>query len=299
MELVGGSGAGPCGRRHLTVRVHFLLVRRVPPVPSPVLVEVGERLRRRGFVVTGVIPEEVLTSVDELDLADGLVVLKSHTELALSLAAGYHAGGARLLNPFESCVITQDKVTACQRLRAAGVPVPMTWVTADPSLVAGLLDRGPLVLKPLRGHRGAGVRVVHRLRDLEVMPAAADVPFVVQEFVPGPGEDLKVYVAGEHVHAVRKPFSAESFTHPGRSVALDPEVRQVAVRCGEALGLGLYGVDVIEGADGPVAVDVNYFPGYKGVPAAAGPIADYIERYASGDIGLVPGGRGQGEAVLA
>jgi ribosomal protein S6--L-glutamate ligase len=65
-------------------------------------------------------------------------------------------------------------------------------------------------------------------------------------------------------------------------VPISPEVREIALACGELLGLGLYGLDVIESPDGPVVVDVNYFPGYKGVDGAAASIADYIQRYATG-----------------
>ncbi len=155
-------------------------------------------------------------------------------------------------------------------------------------------------MKPLRGHRGAGVVVMQPGDDLEtrLAPLPAEAPFVVQEHVPGPGEDLKVYVVGNHVHAVRKPFSPDSFTRPGRPVPVTDEVREVALRCGAALGLGLYGLDVIESPDGPVVVDVNYFPGYKGVPDAPALIADYIERYANGDVQLVAGGQRRGETVL-
>ena len=61
------------------------------------------------------------------------------------------------------------------------------------------------------------------------------------------------------------------------------EVRRIALRCGEVSGLGLYGLDMIEGLDGPVVVDLNYFPSYRGVPDAAPLIADYIETYAFED----------------
>src|ERR687897_333594 len=77
-----------------------------------------------------------------------------------------------------------------------------------------------------------------------------------------------------------RPFSADSFSRPGRPCPVDPEVREVARRCGEALGLGLYGIDIIEGRQGLSVVDVNFFPGYKGVANAAPLIAAYIEAYA-------------------
>ena len=272
------------------MRVHFLLVRRVPPVPSPVLVEVTQRLERRRFTVTGVIPEELLTRADLLRPEHDVVVLKSHTELALSLAGLLRAEGARLLNPYGSCLAAQDKVTCTRRLRAAGLPVPATWATADPALVDAVWSGTPLVVKPVRGHRGAGVVVVRHPGELARLEVPPGTPLVVQEHVPGPGEDLKVYVAGDHVAAVRKPFAPDSFTRPGRPAAVTAEVRDMALRAGEALGLGLYGLDVIEGPDGPVIVDANYFPGYKGVPGAARAIAAYVEGFARGRIELVEGG---------
>ena len=100
---------------------------------------------------------------------------------------------------------------------------------------------------------------------------------LVQEHIPGPGEDLKVYVVGDQVFAVRKPFSETSFAVPGRPVRVDAEVRALALRAGRALGLGLFGLDVIESPDGPVVVDANYFPGYKGVPDAGRLIGEYID----------------------
>jgi ribosomal protein S6--L-glutamate ligase len=69
-------------------------------------------------------------------------------------------------------------------------------------------------------------------------------------------------------------------------VPVEPEVRDAALKTGRALGLGLYGLDVIESSDGPYVVDVNYFPGYKGVPDAGALIADYIDDYARGAVTL-------------
>ena len=92
------------------MRLYFLLARRKPPVPSPLLVEVAGRLRARGFGVESGIPEEMLVEGDRLAPSHDLYVLKSNTELALSLAASLHAQGARILNPFPACAAAQDKV---------------------------------------------------------------------------------------------------------------------------------------------------------------------------------------------
>jgi ribosomal protein S6--L-glutamate ligase len=258
-----------------------MLVRRVPAVPSPVLVEAFDILRRRGHEVDGAIAEEHVLRPDLLDPEHDLYVLKSHTQLSLSLAGVLHARGARLLDPYPACAATQNKIIASRLLRAAGVPAPATWVIGDPAELEPVVAERALIVKPVQGHRGAGV---HLVRDAEQLHAAVeasgDALVIVQEHIPGTGEDLKVYVVGDQVFAVRKPFSEMSFTVPGRPVPVTPDVRDIALRCGEAMGLGLYGLDIIESPDGPFVVDVNYFPGYKGVPGAAAAIAEYIDAQA-------------------
>jgi ribosomal protein S6--L-glutamate ligase len=267
------------------MRLYFILARRVPPVASPVLVEVFDILRRRGFEIESGIPEELVVRPDALSVEHDLYILKSHTELSLSLAGVLAAQGARLLNPYESCLAAQDKIVASRRLRAAGVPTPRTWVTGELSLLESVVEERPLVVKPYRGHRGADVTLVRSAAELAALPRPT-VPMLVQEHVDGSGEDLKVYVVDTQVFAVRKPFSPTSFTRPGRPCEVDGELREIARSCGQALGLGLYGLDLIDGLDGPIVVDVNTFPGYKGVPDVAPLIADYIERFALGRVEL-------------
>jgi ribosomal protein S6--L-glutamate ligase len=267
------------------MRIFFLLARRVPPVPSAMLVEACELLERRGHEIESAIVDELVLRPDRLVPRHDLYVLKSHTELSLSIAGVLASRGARLLNPYRSCLATQDKIVAARRLRAAGVPIPRTWVTGDLSLLRPVVEERPLMVKPHRGHRGVGIAVVRTSAELAAL-RPPETPLLVQEFVEGGGEDLKLYVVGEQVFAVRKPFSAMSFTHAGRPAPVDAELRDIARTCGRALGLGLYGLDVIESTAGPVVVDVNTFPGYKGVPGAAPLIADYVEAYGQGTVEL-------------
>jgi ribosomal protein S6--L-glutamate ligase len=262
------------------VRLYFLLARRVPPVPSPLVVQVAARLRARGHEVESGTLEEMLVEGDRLGPSHDLYVLKSHTELALSVAASLHAQGARVLNPVPATAAAHEKVLAVQRLRVAGVPVPRTFVTGDVRRLRDLLEeRRPLVVKPVHGYRGVGVHVLRSPRDLVALPPL-DGPVMVQDLVAGTGEDLKVYVVGERVWAVRKSFAPGSFSLPGRPVPVTPEVEMIALRAGTASGLGLFGIDVIESPDGPAVVDLNAFPGYKGCEGVAGPMSDYIADYA-------------------
>lgn len=269
------------------MKLHFLVVRRVPPVPSPILVEAYDILEKRGYTVENSIAEEVLTRPDEVANDSDLFILKSHTELSLSLAGALFTQGARMLNPYRSCALTQNKIVVSRLLAEAGVRAPKSWVTYDYELLRPVLDETPLVIKPYMGHRGAGVHIVKTQDDLSKVPAP-EVPMIVQELVEGDGEDTKVYVVRDQVFAVRKAFSESSFTQVGRPVEVSDEIRQMAIKTGEACGLALFGLDIIESPRGPYVVDVNYFPGYKGVPDVAPLIADCVDDYAQGRFTLSP-----------
>ncbi len=269
------------------MKLHFMIVRRVPPVPSPVLVECYEILRGRGYTVTEDIAEEIIQRPDLLKIEADLYLLKSHTELSLALAGVLFTQGANMLNPYQSCSLIQSKIITSKLLRPAGIPAPDSWVTNDLGLAKSLLEKHPLIIKPHMGHRGAGVHLCRTPEDIDKIPEPV-TPMIIQEAIPGPGEDLKIYCVGGEVQGVRKQFSESSFSVAGRHGEITDEVLRISQRVGEVCGLGLYGLDIIESDHGPYVVDVNYFPGYKGVPNAAGLIADYVDDYAKGKVTLKP-----------
>jgi ribosomal protein S6--L-glutamate ligase len=270
------------------MRFQFLLARRNPPLPSEIVVSASSVLERRGHRVEGVIAEEALLRSDLLVGGRDLHLLKSYTDLSLALAGILHARAARVANPWPSCVAARNKILCSQVLADAGIPAPRTWVTGDLETLRPLVRETPLVVKAFMGWRGQGVAMVRSEADLDALPPL-DGAVVVQELLDGPGEDLRVYVAGERMFATRKPFSATSYAIPGRPATISSEIGSIALRVGKAFGLGLYGMDFIESPAGPRVVDVNYFPGYKGCPGAAEAVADWIEGYAAGRIAPLAG----------
>lgn len=265
------------------MKLFFMLEgRRGSDVPGPILSEVFKLLSRWGFEINWAKPEEILSPCDLLKARYDLYLLRSNTELSLSIAGVLYTQGARLLNPYPSCVAIKDKIIASHILQAAGIQTPRSWVTGDLNLLFPIVEKIPLIVKPSRGFHGRDIHIVSTSKDL-VNIASIEEPMLVQEYVKGTGEDLKIYVIGKGVFATRKAFSPSSFTRPGQPCTISKEVRNIALRCGEVFGLGLYGLDIIESSNGPVVVDVNYFPGYKGIPNAAALLADYIKRYALGD----------------
>jgi len=260
------------------MKFHFLLAHRAPNVPSQIILDVSRILRERGHRVNSSIPEEELCGLHDLPLDHDLYLLKSYTELSLSLAGALSAQGANLVNPYDGCAAARNKIVCYQMLKKACVPVPNAWITSDLGSLAPLLRQHALILKPVMGWRGEGIRVVRDERELAAIPRVPG-PLLIQEYIENPGEDLRLYVAGEEVFGIRKRFSHTSFAVDGEPVPVSREMRSIARLCGRIFGLHLYGIDVIEGADGPRVVDVNYFPGYKGVRGAAHVVADHIENY--------------------
>jgi len=246
--------------------------------PNPTLVAVFDILRGRGYQVEIGIAEQMLLQPEDFSVKHDLYILKSHTDLWLSLAGVLHEQGARLLNPYLSCIATQNKIMTAHRLRSAGVPIPRSWVTGNLNLLNGVAAGMPLVMKPFDGRRGNGVHIVRGPGELASIPPPRR-PVLVQEFVTGRAEALKVSVIGTEVFAVRLPPATNGKMLPPIPCPVSAEVRRIALRCGEVCGLSLYGLDMIESFGGPVVVDLNYFPSYRGVGDAAPLIADYIEAY--------------------
>jgi ribosomal protein S6--L-glutamate ligase len=272
----------------------FLTDDSFSPVTSPVLVTVIDILARHGFHVETFIAEEVDARPEFLGSIHDLYIIVSNTEASLSLAGILHTQGARMLNPYMGCIITQDKIVASRLLYAAGVPVPSSWVTRNLTLLRPIVEQTPLVIIPHRRYRGAGARLIQNADELALIPPPK-TPVLIQKFVQGNGEDLKIYVVNEEVFAIRKRVpplrfipQTEKLSQLGEPCEVSAEVRDIALRCGRILGLGLYGVDVIETSEGPFVVDVNSFPSYQGVPNIAPLIADYIRGYALGRFNLEP-----------
>jgi ribosomal protein S6--L-glutamate ligase len=258
------------------MRLHFI---RSPKPRSVVLEELYAILGRRGHEVTESIPDGAVQDLDAVPEHD-LYILKARTKLSVSVAGILHQRGARILNPYPSCAMLLDKVVVTAALRRAGIPTPRSWAVADVSLLGDMAERLPLIVKPFDGIHSQGVRVVRHPAELENV--RIEGPVLVQEFIQGCDARLKIHGVGECVFATWKPFSLGGRHEQGQPRPIGDEVRDIALRCGRLFGLGLYGLDVLIGTEGPVVVDVNSIPGYKGVPGIAPILADYIEAYARG-----------------
>jgi glutathione synthase/RimK-type ligase-like ATP-grasp enzyme len=203
------------------------------------------------------------------------------------MAGALHAAGAALVNPYPVAAMCRDKIVLSAALAAGGVPAPDTWVTEDRAHLPGLLERGPIVVKPFRGSRGVGVQVVHSQEDLDGIELEAG-PLFIQRYHPPDGLDFKMYVIGERVCGVRRVWPARTYEEKlGEAFEPDEELVRIARGCSAAIGADILGFDVVYSDGRPWVVDLSGFPGFKGVPDApkllAAEIAAAAERAVRGE----------------
>jgi RimK family alpha-L-glutamate ligase len=162
-------------------------------------------------------------------------------------------------------------------LARAGIATPATWATESPDMAREIVRReaarGPLVLKPLFGSQGRGLRLIRSETEL---PAAGDVAgvYYLQRFVGterGGFHDFRLFVAQDRVVAAMARHAQGWITNVkqgGKPVAAvaDAEMKDLAVRATAAVGADFAGVDILRGADGPPTVlEVNSMPAWSGL----------------------------------
>ena len=179
----------------------------------------------------------------------------------------------------ERCV---DKSMTSFLLTRAGVPTPPTWTMESAETARALVEReapcGPLVLKPLFGAQGKGLRLIRRPEDLPEPEGVAGV-YYLQRFQPTENDDFRDYrlfvLRGRVVAAMMRRASTwiTNVNQGGQPVpvAPDPGMERLAIAAAEAVGATISGVDVLVGGDGaPTVLEVNSMPAWSGLQKVSG-----------------------------
>ena len=232
---------------------------------------------------------EAIAEEEKHPLAD-LYLLKSHAPQALAVAHVLEQKGALVVNSWASSVACQDRVLMAQRMRDANLPWPYT--RSFSSLGSLLTDREklaslpfPQIIKSYYSHRGDLVDKVDNIEQLEALEAEwKQEPIVLQEFAAGDGWDIKMWVIDQQIFAARRrtPLepNASKEDFPIAPEELPGEWVHIAMEIGRIFNMRLYGVDLLITEQGPMIVDVNGFPGFRGVPGADSALVDLVERIA-------------------
>jgi len=183
--------------------------------------------------------------------------------------------GFLIINPVEAIEHCVDKYDILAILEDNGLSVPQTVATESVSeaLRAFAELGGDVVVKPLFGSRGIGAT---RIVDSEIASTVFKAitfhhgVIYIQEFVPHGYSDIRAFVIDNHVIAAMRRVSESwktNFSQGAKPIPIEltPELEELAVKSTKVIGCKIAGVDILEGPKGPVIVDVNSQPGWKGL----------------------------------
>ncbi|MBV8835084.1 MAG: RimK family alpha-L-glutamate ligase [Alphaproteobacteria bacterium] len=172
----------------------------------------------------------------------------------------------------ERCV---DKSMTSFLLARAGIPTPPTWAVQSAQQAAAILEReaAPLVLKPLFGSQGRGLRLIRSLGDLPPPAEIAGV-YYLQRYVGVERQgfqDFRVLVVRGRVIATMMRHASHWITNVKRggkpvSAVADATMKDLAIAAAAAVGADFAGVDIIHDAAGRALVlEVNSMPAWSGL----------------------------------
>lgn len=216
-----------------------------------------------------------------------VVVVRGRSRRLLAAARLAVARGLPVLDPPEAVAAVRDKAVMTSRLVDAGIRVPQTFIGPlegiRPYVPAHLF---PVICKPVTGDNGDGIVIVPTPAHLARLGWPHEL-ILVQPYLPGDGTDLKLYVIGDHIEAVRKPSPVTLCTATDLGpVPVTDEMRDLVQRCREVFELSIFGIDALEtpsipgvvpGYAGDLAViEVNDFPNFTTVPGASDLLARHV-----------------------
>jgi RimK family alpha-L-glutamate ligase len=174
----------------------------------------------------------------------------------------------------ERCV---DKSATSFLLARGGIVTPPTWTVETREAAIAIVRRetpsGPLVLKPLFGSQGRGLRLIRSEHDLPEAQVVAGV-FYLQRFVGVERDgyrDFRLLVLEGRVIAAMVRHASGWITNVkqgGTPIAavVEGEATDLAIRAAAAVGANFAGVDLTYGSDArPTVLEVNSMPAWSGL----------------------------------
>ncbi|GAC1391046.1 MAG: hypothetical protein NVS4B11_23670 [Ktedonobacteraceae bacterium] len=221
-----------------------------------------------------------------------LYLLKSHASQALDVAYYLEQRGVCIVNGWAATVACQDRALMTHYMNKAGLPWPRTWSF---SCVKDLLQQDelltslpfPLIIKSRYSRRYDLVEKLHTVEELQALtPQWSQEPVILQEFVANNGWDSKLWVIDRQIFAARRRTPLEPHApkqdFPLTAEELPSDLVRIALKIGRMFNMQLYGVDLLLAEQGPIIVDVNSFPGFRGVQGADSALVALVDHLVRG-----------------
>ena len=182
---------------------------------------------------------------------------------------------------------TVDKAMTSFLLHRARISTPATWMCESRVLAeaartqAATAQLGTLVMKPLFGSQGMGIRRLEPGQPLPVpMEQHVEGVYYLQQYInsgEGAWHDYRVFViAGRAVAAMKRHGNGwvNNVALGGRCEAypIDSAIAELAVQAAAAMDIDYCGVDVIceDASDKMYVLEVNSIPAWKGLQSVVG-----------------------------
>ncbi|MEQ1602854.1 MAG: RimK family alpha-L-glutamate ligase [Methylophilaceae bacterium] len=188
--------------------------------------------------------------------------------------------GVTVYNDGRAVERTVDKAMTSFLLHLNKIPTPSTWVCESRTQAQQVIQREtaggkPLVIKPLFGSQGQGVRLLTQNSPFPVPHSEhVDGLYYLQRYVDsgeGAWHDHRVFVInGQAVGAMVRHGSSwvNNIALGGRCELLSPtgEMAELALAAAKAVNIDYCGVDIIRDRQGKLYVlEVNSIPAWKGL----------------------------------
>lgn len=200
------------------------------------------------------------------------------------------------MNGYPSITWCKNKLDQHYMLAQAGVPMPYFAITKSPTeAVEAAKELGfPTIVKVAFGTFGIGVFLADRPETLKPIVSYLNIrdrnPVIVEEFIEeAKAQDIRAFVIGGKVISSMMRTAPEgdirsntSTGGTGAPVELTEEEVALAIKAAATFELDIAGVDIIRSKRGPLVLEVNSNPGFKGLEQAtgfdiAGAIIEYVE----------------------
>jgi len=265
-----------------------------------------ERIIDKALSKRGIKVEKVLGNRTLWELGNGLPEARLAINRTLSASQAAYISflleerGVKVINPFRTMTICNDKALTTDLLAKEGVPVPRTYLAFTPERAFEALEEigYPAVIKPVTGSWG---RLVAKVNDRDAAEAVISYrwnlgrvqqkAFYIQEYVKKPGRDIRVLVIGGKVRYAVYRSSSHWVTNTARGARAYPcpvtkELADIAERVASIVGGDIIALDLFESEKGLLVNEVNSTPEFarssRDVGIDVGElIADYIEEVLS------------------
>ena len=241
-------------------------------------------------------PEASVNKVDILQDVDAMItrpIARGSVEeifFRMDLLHKLERLGLLIINPPLAIERSVNKYCSLNLFQENGLPVPRTAVTENPDEALKCFHElgGDVVVKPLFGSRGVGAT---RITDPDIATRVfLTISFhhgvlYLQEVIPHGGSDIRAFVIGDRVVAAMRRMSTNWKTNVSLgakpvSLNLSEELETLAAKAAKVIGCKVTGVDIIEGPEGPVVIELNSQPGWRGLQSVTKTnIADEIISY--------------------